>query len=113
MIPLTYKQKELLDYLRSRETCPSFEEMRDALDLKSKSGVHRLIQALEERGYIRRCANRARAIELVEQPRLPDYASLGGVATLDLAAEAKRRGLVLGHIYRDVNGARKFERIEA
>jgi repressor LexA len=85
--------------------------MKRALDLKSKSGVHRLIRSLEERGYIRRIPNRCRAIELVEQPTLPSVASLGGVNTLDLAAEAKRRGLVLGNIYRDAYGARKFEEI--
>ena len=62
---LTRKQHELLLYIDARlaETgvSPSFEEMKEALDLKSKSGVHRLISALEERGFIRRLPNRARA----------------------------------------------------
>ena len=55
---------------RIRETGvpPSFDEMKDALDLKSKSGIHRLITALEERGFIRRLPNRARAIEVIKLP---------------------------------------------
>lgn len=69
---LTRKQHELLCYINDRlgETgvSPSFEEMKDALELKSKSGVHRLISALEERGFIRRLANRARALEIVRMP---------------------------------------------
>jgi len=73
---LTRKQHELLRYIHQRlgETgvSPSFEEMKDALDLKSKSGVHRLISALEERGFIRRLANRARALEVVKMPEVSD-----------------------------------------
>src|SRR5689334_10513155 len=69
---LTRKQHELLLYIDARlsETgiSPSFEEMKEALDLKSKSGVHRLISALEERGFIRRLPNRARALEVLKQP---------------------------------------------
>lgn len=69
---LTRKQHELLCFIHDRlsETgvSPSFEEMKEALDLKSKSGVHRLISALEERGFIRRLANRARALEVVRMP---------------------------------------------
>ena len=74
---LTRKQLDLLDFIHKRMqrdgVPPSFDEMRDALDLRSKSGIHRLITALEERGFIRRLAHRARAIEIV---KLPD--SLGG-----------------------------------
>ena len=70
---LTRKQRDLLklihDRMRRDGVPPSFEEMKDALDLRSKSGIHRLITALEERGFIRRLAHRARAIEIV---RLPD-----------------------------------------
>ena len=70
---LTRKQHELLCFINDRlaETgvSPSFEEMKEALDLKSKSGVHRLISALEERSFIRRLPNRARALEIL---RLPD-----------------------------------------
>jgi repressor LexA len=69
---LTRKQHELLTYIHEKlaETgvSPSFEEMKDALDLKSKSGVHRLISALEERGFLRRLPNRARALEVVRMP---------------------------------------------
>jgi repressor LexA len=72
---LTAKQKELLIYLNSTITdtgfCPSFEEMRTAMGLQSKSGIHRLITALEERGFIRKLPNRARAIEILKSP---DYA---------------------------------------
>lgn len=68
---LTRKQHELLRFIQVRleETgiSPSFEEMKEALDLKSKSGVHRLISALEERGFIRRLPNRARALEVIRQ----------------------------------------------
>jgi repressor LexA len=69
---LTRKQHELICFINDRlnETgvSPSFEEMKEALDLKSKSGVHRLISALEERGFIRRLANRARALEVIKMP---------------------------------------------
>ncbi len=69
---LTAKQHELLCFINDRlsETgvSPSFEEMKEALDLKSKSGVHRLISALEERSFIRRLPNRARALEIVKLP---------------------------------------------
>lgn len=69
---LTRKQHELLRYISEHlgETgvSPSFEEMKEALDLKSKSGVHRLISALEERGFIRRLPNRARALEVLKMP---------------------------------------------
>ncbi|MGQ0565794.1 MAG: transcriptional repressor LexA [Gemmobacter sp.] len=69
---LTRKQLELLDFIRTRMDVdgvpPSFDEMKDALDLRSKSGIHRLITALEERGFIRRLAHRARALEIVKLP---------------------------------------------
>ncbi len=69
---LTRKQLELLDYIRIRVdqdgVPPSFDEMKDALGLKSKSGIHRLITALEERGFIRRLAHRARALEILKLP---------------------------------------------
>lgn len=69
---LTRKQLELLNYIKSRTDVdgvpPSFDEMKDALDLKSKSGIHRLITALEERGFIRRLAHRARALEIIKLP---------------------------------------------
>ena len=69
---LTRKQHELICFINDRlaETgvSPSFEEMKEALSLKSKSGVHRLISALEERGYLRRLPNRARALEVLKVP---------------------------------------------
>ena len=77
---LTAKQRELLLFIDSRlkegGISPSFDEMREALDLKSKSGVHRLISALEERGFIRRLPNRARALEVV---KIPDSGSASAV----------------------------------
>lgn len=69
---LTSKQHQLLLFIQERLTSsgvsPSFDEMKDALGLKSKSGVHRLINALEERGFIRRMPNRARALEILKTP---------------------------------------------
>jgi repressor LexA len=69
---LTRKQYELLVYIHERlkeaGVPPSFDEMKDALDLRSKSGIHRLIKALEERGFIKRLPNRARAIEVIRLP---------------------------------------------
>lgn len=69
---LTAKQHELIQFIQQRlektGISPSFEEMKEALDLKSKSGVHRLISALEERGFLRRLPNRARALEVIRQP---------------------------------------------
>src|SRR3954463_8460239 len=71
---LTRKQLELLRFVNERlkesGVPPSFDEMKDALDLRSKSGIHRLITALEERGFIRRLPNRARAIEVLKLPEL-------------------------------------------
>jgi repressor LexA len=76
---LTRKQYELLRFISERlkesGVPPSFDEMKDALDLRSKSGIHRLITALEERGFIRRLPNRARAIEVI---KLPELQAAGG-----------------------------------
>ena len=69
---LTRKQKELLlfidSYLDQRGIAPSFEEMKEAVNLKSKSGIHRLVKALEERGFLRRLPHRARALEVLRPP---------------------------------------------
>lgn len=77
---LTKKQLDLLDFINKRlqrdGVPPSFDEMKEALDLRSKSGIHRLITALEERGFIRRLAHRARAIEILKLPE-----NLGGTAS--------------------------------
>ena len=78
---LTRKQYDLLHFIHRRlqkdGVPPSFDEMREALDLRSKSGIHRLITALEERGFIRRLAHRARAIEIVRLPESMDDAGTG------------------------------------
>ncbi|WP_298256198.1 transcriptional repressor LexA [uncultured Litoreibacter sp.] len=76
---LTKKQLDLLKFIHTRiqrdGVPPSFDEMKDALDLRSKSGIHRLITALEERGFIQRLAHKARALEIV---KLPDAIDAGG-----------------------------------
>src|SRR5258708_11986624 len=78
---LTKKQYELLMFINRRlaqdGVSPSFEEMKDALGLKSKSGIHRLISGLEERGFIRRLAHRARALEVMKRP---EEMAIGGAA---------------------------------
>jgi repressor LexA len=78
---LTKKQRELLLYINQRLTVtgvsPSFDEMKDALNLKSKSGIHRLVSGLEERGFLRRLPHRARALEVVKLPE----ASAAGAAS--------------------------------
>ncbi len=77
---LTKKQKNLLLYInkkiRSTGVSPSYEEMKNSLNLKSKSGIHRLISALEERGFIRRLAHKARALEVL---KLPETASANDI----------------------------------
>jgi len=95
---LTAKQRDLLLFIHKRLSeegvPPSFDEMKDALDLKSKSGIHRLITALEERGFIRRLPHRARALEVVKLPETTSVA-VANAATAK-AAEAARepRGFV-------------------
>ncbi len=88
---LTRKQHELIRFIQVRleesGVSPSFEEMKEALDLKSKSGVHRLISALEERGFIRRLPNRARALEVIRQPedvsnKAPTAANINSAAAV-------------------------------
>jgi len=87
---LTRKQHELIcfinDHLSETGVSPSFEEMKDALDLKSKSGVHRLISALEEREFIRRLPNRARALEVMRMPERGDVKVRAPVVELPRAA---------------------------
>src|SRR5258708_23230480 len=79
---LTRKQYELLRFIHERlkesGVPPSFDEMKEALDLRSKSGIHRLITALEERGFIRRLPNRARAIEVIKLPESVGHGVGGG-----------------------------------
>lgn len=87
---LTSKQRELLLFvqgrLRQTGVSPSFDEMREALELKSKSGVHRLISALEERGFIRRLPNRARALEVLKLPDGSAHAAPASKPALPAAA---------------------------
>ena len=76
---LTFQQEKLLkfiiDYQKQNNVTPSFDEMKDGLDLKSKSGIHRIVSALEERGYIKKLNNRARAIEIIKNINLIDTES--------------------------------------
>ena len=73
---LTFQQEKLLkfiiDYQKQNNVTPSFDEMKDCLDLKSKSGIHRIVSALEERGYIKKLNNRALAIEIIKNVNLID-----------------------------------------
>lgn len=89
---LTQKQNQLLVYINSHLNrhgiSPSFDEMKDALDLKSKSGIHRLITGLEERGFIRRLPHRARALEIL---RLPDDVALRGLGPEAAIAKTEKR----------------------
>lgn len=98
---LTRKQLDLLEFIHTRMqrdgVPPSFDEMKDALDLRSKSGIHRLITALEERGFIRRLAHRARALEII---KLPD----GMAERLEAAPSAPARDGQRGFNPRVIDG---------
>ena len=87
---LTRKQYELLNFINERldesGVSPSFDEMKDALNLKSKSGIHRLITGLEERGFIRRLPHRARALEVVKLPDNMGGGAKGNVVRPDFKA---------------------------
>ena len=100
---MTKRQLEALNFIkrfiRVRGYAPSYDEIRLAMGAVSKSHVHRIVRALEALGQIRRLPNKARAIEIVEDPKIM---SLSAFSTPDLAKEAKRRGLVLGHVLLDV-----------
>ena len=91
---LTAKQHELVcfinDRLRETGVSPSFEEMKEALDLKSKSGVHRLISALEERNFIRRLPNRARALEVLRMPDRPEKSVSAAASATDARLPAAK-----------------------
>jgi repressor LexA len=94
---LTAKQKELLMFIHERlkesGVPPSFDEMKEALDLRSKSGIHRLITALEERGFLRRLPHRARAMEIVRLPEsMPQPLAAGRTRGRASAAECQRSG---------------------
>ena len=91
---LTEKQKELLLFIhgrmQERGVPPSFDEMKDALDLRSKSGIHRLITALVERGFIRRLPHRARAIEVIKLPE--NQGLMSGASNSAVASASPQRG---------------------
>ena len=103
---LTRKQLDLLDFIQKRMqrdgVPPSFDEMKDALDLRSKSGIHRLITALEERGFIRRLAHRARAIEIVKLPE-----------SLQITAKGFKPQIIDGSAGTRMRGAQPVERTNA
>ena len=109
---LTRKQHELLTFidrhLKATGFSPSFEEMKEALQLKSKSGIHRLISALEERGFLRRRHHRARALEVV---RLPD--DLAGRAQLDDSAAAFAPNVIRGDFTARLAGVRSAAEVGA
>lgn len=93
MIGITQAQAELLAFIERYQAehkgvCPSFEEMKQALGLHSKSGVHRIVLALEERGRLRRLPNRNRSLEIVPET---DKSALADFPTVDLLAELARR----------------------
>ncbi|MFC3124647.1 transcriptional repressor LexA [Pseudoroseomonas globiformis] len=103
---LTRKQHELLifidNHLRSTGFSPSFEEMKEALQLKSKSGIHRLITALEERGFLRRRAHRARALEVL---RLPESVAPAPRTDTARAATAFAPNVIRGNFASNLPGA--------
>lgn len=90
---LTQKQKDLLMFINERlqdtGVPPSFDEMKDALSLKSKSGIHRLITALEERGFIRRLPHRARALEVLKLPGSEDSAAPAHLSVVEGSAASR------------------------
>ena len=93
---LTKKQKELLNYIQKFQSkngvTPSYEEMKSALNLKSKSGIHRLILALEERGFVKRLAHKARALEIIKD----------GISNIKIS-EKNKNNLVVGNFINNAN----------
>ena len=93
---LTKKQKEILNYIQKFQSkngvTPSYEEMKTALNLKSKSGIHRLILALEERGFVKRLAHKARALEVIKD----------GISNLKVS-EKNKNNLVVGNFINNAN----------
>jgi SOS-response transcriptional repressor LexA len=105
--PLSEAQANLLRYLESCELSPSFAEIKDAMGYSSKSRVFHLLEQLEDRGFIRRMRNRARSIEIVEDPVIGSP-PLSRYTSTQLAREARRRGLTLGAYHRARDGTRIF-----
>jgi repressor LexA len=110
---LTRKQHELLRFiherLREAGVPPSFDEMKDALDLKSKSGIHRLITALEERGFIRRLPNRARAIEVIRMPEVAPAAA-GDLVVIRKQDQANTGDIIVALIDDEEATLKRFRR---
>ena len=102
---LTIKQKKLLEYINSFQkkngVTPSYEEMKSALDLKSKSGIHRLILALEERGFLKRLAHKARALEVIKD----------GISSVKISNQ-QNKNVVLGNFnsnkHEETNNSQKL-----
>lgn len=94
---LTTNQADLLDYLKSSDRTPSYAEMARALGFKSKSMIFRLIDGLEERGFIERLPNKSRAVRLIERPKpwADIDAQLAGMPTGALIAELRRRDVAV------------------
>ena len=100
MSALTPKQAELLAFIKQYQAeqscCPSYEEMNGALGLRSKSGIHRLVNALVERGFLRKAYHRHRALEVVQNPSLPTSHErpppLHFVSSVAMITELRRRG---------------------
>ena len=93
---LTKKQKELLNFIHSFQSkngvTPSYEEMKSALGLRSKSGIHRLVIALEERGFVKRLAHKARALEVIKN----------GISNIKVS-EKNKNNLVIGNFTQNIN----------
>jgi SOS-response transcriptional repressor LexA len=110
---MTQKQLELLRFIKSfidaNGFAPSFPQMMAGIDVTSKSGVYRLLVGLEEQGRIRRLHNRARAIEIVENPALP--VDISGMPVKLLAQIVKQRGMALCHTFRDDYGGKHYVEI--
>lgn len=111
---MTPRQKELLDFIKRYQhdhqgVSPTFIEMREGIGMKSKSGVSRVLQSLEEQGFIRRLHKRHRAIEIID--RSASTLALRQYSNSELMREAERRGLVLGRILNFPDGKRAFAKI--
>jgi len=95
-VGLTTKQADLLDYLKGSSRTPSYAEMARAIGMKSKSGIFRLIDGLEERGFIERLPNKSRAVRLIAEPKpWAENSILFELRTETLVEELRRRGLVV------------------
>ena len=114
---LTKKQLQLLEFIHARTqingVSPSFDEMKEALDLKSKSGIHRLITALEERGFIRRLPHRARAIAVLQMPEQVQPKTRGFAPRLITGDRAERPRDAMGLDAADVRSLPMMGRIAA